>query len=166
MRPGEISAALRDRFDDVLLVRGEVAVLVERDALRDTLVWLRDSPSLMFDFLSSLTATDHPGRSPRFWMSYEMRSLPERHRVRVKVGLPGDDPVVPTVSDLFPTADWQERECYDFFGVVFDGHPNLTRIQLPDDWEGHPLRKDEELGGVPTWFHGARFPPVDKRVIV
>jgi len=137
--------------------------VVERDALGESLAWLRDEPGLRFDFLSSMTATDHPGRTPRFWLSYEMRSMGERHRVRVKVGLPGEDPTAPSVTALFPTADWHERECFDFFGIVFDGHPNLTRILLPDDWEGYPLRKDEELGGVPTWFQGARFPPVDKR---
>jgi NADH-quinone oxidoreductase subunit C len=83
----------------------------------------------------------------------------------VKVGLAADDPHVPSVTALFPTADWHEREVWDLFGLVFDGHPDLVRILLPDDWEGHPLRKDEELGGVETRYHGAFIPPVDERTM-
>jgi NADH-quinone oxidoreductase subunit C len=73
------------------------------------------------------------------------------------------DERLPSVIPLFPTANWHERETFDFYGIVFDGHPDLTRILLPDDWEGFPLRKDEPLGGVPTWFRGARMPPIDER---
>ena len=112
-----------------------------------------------------MTATDHPGKDPRFWVVYELRSVEHAHRLRVKVGLPGDDPHVPSVTPLFPTADWHERETWDLFGIVFDGHPDLDRILLPDDWEGHPLRKDEELGGVGTQYHGAFIPPVDERTM-
>jgi NADH-quinone oxidoreductase subunit C len=72
---------------------------------------------------------------------------------------------VPSVTTLFPTADWHERETWDLFGVVFDGHPDLDRILLPSDWEGHPLRKDEELGGVGTSYKGAFIPPVDERTM-
>jgi NADH-quinone oxidoreductase subunit C len=96
---------------------------------------------------------------------YELRSVEHAHRLRVKVGLSDDDPTVPTVTSLFPTADWHEREVWDLFGIVFDGHPNLERILLPDDWEGHPLRKDEELGGVGTQYKGAFIPPVDERTM-
>jgi NADH-quinone oxidoreductase subunit C len=81
----------------------------------------------------------------------------------VKVGLSADDSTVPSAVALFPTADWLERETYDFYGVVFDGHPDLTRILMPANWEGFPLRKDEPLGGVPTWYHGTTIPPVDQR---
>jgi NADH-quinone oxidoreductase subunit C len=81
----------------------------------------------------------------------------------VKVGLPEEDPRVPSVSDLFPTAVFQEREVFDLFGVSFDGHPDLRRILMPEGWEGHPLRKTEELGGVDTQYKGAFIPPVDKR---
>ena len=89
--------------------------------------------------------------------------MPLRQRLRVKVPLAEADLRVPSITGLFPAANWFEREVWDFFGIVFDGHPDLTRIFMPDDWEGFPLRKDEELGGVNTWFDGAFIPPVDKR---
>ena len=160
MRADELAARVGERFPDVLLARDEVTVVVERDDLVDALVRLRDQPDLSFGFLSSLTATDHPDREPRFWVVYELRSVEHAHRIRVKVGLPADDPHIPSVTALFPTADWHEREVWDLFGVVFDGHPDLVRILLPDDWEGHPLRKDEELGRcrdpVPRRVHPTR----------
>jgi NADH-quinone oxidoreductase subunit C len=96
-------------------------------------------------------------------VSYELYSTAHRHRVRLKVGLSEDDARVPSVTSLYPTADWHERETYDFFGITFEGHPDLSRILLPDDWDGHPLRKTEELGGVNTRFKGAFVPPVDRR---
>jgi NADH-quinone oxidoreductase subunit C len=161
--PAELADRLRLRFADVLLARDEVTVIVGRDDLPTTLATLRDDPDLSFDFLSCVTATDRPDADPRFWVVYELRSMGAHHRMRVKVGAPETDPRVPSVTDLYPTADWQEREVFDFYGVVFDGHPDLTRILLPDDWEGHPLRKDEDLGGVNTRFHGAFIPPVDQR---
>jgi NADH-quinone oxidoreductase subunit C len=151
MKPAELAGRIGDHFPDVLVARGEVTLLVGRDELVDALIRLRDQPDLSFGFLSSVTATDHPGKDPRFWVVYELRSVEHAHRLRVKVGL--------------PTADWHERETWDLFGVVFDGHPDLDRILLPDDWEGHPLRKDEELGGVGTQYHGAFIPPVDERTM-
>jgi len=165
MNAEELAARIREGFSDVLAARGEVIVLVGRDELVDALVRLRDQPDLSFRFLSSLTATDHPGREPRFWVVYELRSVEHAHRLRLKVGLPGDDLHIPSVTPLFPTANWHEREVWDLFGIVFDGHPDLDRILLPDDWEGHPLRKDEELGGVGTRYHGAFIPPVDERTM-
>jgi NADH-quinone oxidoreductase subunit C len=163
LSPEEIAEAVRGRFADVAVARGEVTVIVGREELRESLAWLRDQPELAFGFLSCVSATDWPDTEPRFWVAYQLRSIELHHWIRVKVGLPGTDARIPSVTSMFPTADWQEREQYDFFGIVFEGHPNLTRILLPDDWEGHPLRKDEELGGVDTWYHGASVPPVDKR---
>jgi NADH-quinone oxidoreductase subunit C len=165
MKPDSLADRLRGAFDDVLLARDEVTVVVDRDELVDALVRLRDQPDLSFGFLSSLTATDHPGKDPRFWVAYELRSVEHAHRMRVKVGLPADDPHIASITALFPTADWHEREVWDLFGLVFDGHPDLDRILLPDDWEGHPLRKDEELGGVGTQYHGAFIPTVDERTM-
>ena len=163
MNVAELAERVRARLPDVLVARGEATVLVERDRLIETLGTLRDDEELSLDFLSSVTATDWPGREPRFRVVYELASTERHHRLRVKVGLPEDDPHVPSVTGLFPTANWHERETYDFYGVVFDGHPNLRRILLPEGWEGWPLRKTEELGGVDTRYHGAFIPPVDRR---
>ncbi len=165
MKAPALSGRIGDDFSDVWVARDEVTMAVDRDRLVDALVRLRDEPDLSFGFLSSVTATDHPGKEPRFWIVYELRSVEHAHRLRVKVGLRADDPHVPSVTQLFPTADWHERETWDLFGIVFDGHPDLDRILLPDDWEGHPLRKDEELGGVGTQYHGAFIPPVDERTM-
>ena len=163
MRPVEIAERLRARSHDVLFARDEVIVLVEPEALTDTLASLRDDPDLALDFLSFVTVTHQPGSVPEFWVVYELLSSTLHHRVRVKAGTGGATPRVPSVTGLFPTANWHEREAFDFYGVVFDGHPDLTRILLPEDWEGHPLLKTEELGGVDTRFHGAFIPPVDER---
>jgi NADH-quinone oxidoreductase subunit C len=163
--PEELLDRVRGRFPDALLARGEVTVFVDRSQLLDALVRLRDQPDLSFGFLSSVTATDHPGKDPRAWVVYDLRSVEHAHRIRLKVGLSPDDLHVPSVTPLFPTADWHERETFDLFGILFDGHPELVRILLPDDWEGHPLRKDEELGGVGTRYHGAFIPPVDERTM-
>jgi NADH-quinone oxidoreductase subunit C len=163
MNPEELADAVRSRFPDVLVARDEVVVVVVPEELLGSLAWLRDEPGVEMGFLSSMTATDRPEAEPRFWVAYELRSITRRHRLRVKVGVPGEDPRVPSVTSLFPTANWHERETYDFYGVVFEGHPDLTRMLLPEDWEGFPLRKDEPLGGVPTWYRGATVPPIDER---
>jgi len=161
--PAQIAERVRERCPDTIVAREEVTAVVEREALLETLGWLRDDPDLSFGFLSSLTATDWPGKEPRFWLAYELRSMDHLHRLRVKVGLAEGDATMPTVTPMFPTANWHEREVYDFFGIAFEGHPDLTRILLPDGWDGHPLLKTEELGGVNTRYHGAFIPPVDTR---
>jgi NADH-quinone oxidoreductase subunit C len=158
-----LAERLGKRFDDVLVARGEVTVTLERDRLLDGLIYLRDEPDLRFDFLADVSCTDWPGRDPRIWMAYHLYSHENNTRVRVKAGLPEEDLRVPSATPLFPAADWQEREVYDFFGVRFDGHPHLRRILMPDEWEGHPLLKTEPLGGVPTQYKGAFVPPPDER---
>ena len=163
MTPEELAARLRQRFDEVLLYRGEVTVTVRPDALLATLEVLRGEEDLSFGFLSDLTATDWPSLDPRFWVAYHLQSLEHHHRVRVKVGLPQDAPNVASVTGIYPTANWLEREVFDFFGVVFEGHPDLRRIEMPEDWVGHPLRKSEPLAGVATRYKGAFIPPPDQR---
>jgi NADH-quinone oxidoreductase subunit C len=164
--PAEIAERLRGRFDDVLLAREEVTVVVEPGDVPAALAGLRDDTGLSLDFLSCVTATHHPGAVPAMWVVYELKSVAFHHRVRVKAGLASDDePHLPSVTQMFPTANFQEREVFDFYGIVFDGHPDLTRILMPDGWEGYPLLKTEELGGVNTRFVGAFIPPVDERTI-
>ena len=163
MNAAGVAERVRATYPDVVVARDEASVSLGSEDLLPALEWFRADPALRLDFLSSVTATDWPGRDPRFWLVYELSSNDLRHRLRVKVGLHEDDLHVPSVTGLFPTADWHERETFDFYGVVFDGHPDLRRILLPDDWEGWPLRKTEELGGVDTRYHGAFIPPVDRR---
>ena len=163
MSAAGVAKRVRALYPDVVVARDEASVSLGREDLLSALEAFRADPALLFDFLSSVTATDWPGRDPRFWVVYELSSSELHHRLRVKVGLHEDDLHVPSVTGLFPTADWHERETFDFYGVVFDGHPDLRRILLPDDWEGWPLRKTEELGGVDTRYHGAFIPPVDRR---
>jgi NADH-quinone oxidoreductase subunit C len=157
------SELLRDRFPDLVESRGESTIVVERRELLDRLRDLRNDEQLSFDFLSDVTATDWPDREPRFWVAYHLASSVHRHRLRVKVGLTSDDAVVPSVIELYPAADWFEREVFDLFGIEFSGHPDLRRILMPDDWDGHPLRKDYGIGGVGTQYKGAFIPPVDER---
>ena len=163
MRSEDLAARVRAELPETVLARGEVVAVVPRERLVPTLEGLRADPEFAFDLLSQVTATDWPGRDPRFWLSYDLYSTAHRHRLRIKVGLPEADPRVPSAVGVYPTADWHEREVYDLFGVVFEGHPDLRRILLPEGWDGHPLRKTEEIGGVNTRFHGAFVPPVDRR---
>jgi NADH-quinone oxidoreductase subunit C len=159
----ELAERVRAISPDVVIARDEVTAYAEPEKLLGTLAALRDDAELSFDALSSLNVVDWPDRVPRFWVAYELYSMAHRHRLRVKVGLPAEDPRVVSVTPMFPTANWHEREAWDFFGVVFEGHPDLVRILLPDDWEGFPLRKTEELGGIDTRYQGAFIPPVDRR---
>ena len=166
MSPEQLAERLRARFPDVLVARGEVTVTLDPGELLEALRHLRDEPDLGFASLSDVACTDWPGREPRIWMAYHLSSPMERgRRVRVKVGLPEGDLRVPSATVLWPSANWLEREVYDFFGVEFSGHPDLRRIELPEEWEGYPLRKDEPLGGVNTQYKGAFIPPPDRRGI-
>src|SRR6266508_3449950 len=115
MNSTQLAERLRTRFPEVLDYRGEATVTVERSELLDALEYLRAEDDLGLRFLADVTATDWPGLDPRFWLAYQLLSMEHAHRVRVKVGLPGDDPTVPSVTPLFPTANWLEREVYDFF---------------------------------------------------
>jgi NADH-quinone oxidoreductase subunit C len=127
--------------------RGDHTVVVEREVVRDVLAFCRDAAALQFDMLMDLTAVDYsrfPGREDgaRFEVVYHLYSLAHNHRLRVKVRVDEDDPVVPTAVPLWPIADWFEREVWDMFGVRFDGHPDLRRLLMYESFVGHPLRKD------------------------
>lgn len=125
--------------------RGDLAFRLRPEALRDVAAFLRDEPDLQYIFLVSITGVDYLGREPRFEVVYHLRSLVFAHLVVLKVGAEEEDPRVPSLVPLWPTATFQEREAYDMFGIVFEGHPDLQRILLPEDWDGFAQRKDHPL---------------------
>ena len=127
--------------------RGETTLVVLREHILAVLDFLAKEPSLGFNFLSDITVVDRFPLEPRFEINYQLLSLDRQERVRIKVKLAGKDPVAPSVTPMFPTANWHERESFDLFGIVFEGHPDLKRIVMPDDWQGHPLRKDYPTEG-------------------
>jgi NADH-quinone oxidoreductase subunit C len=132
--------------------RGTLSLYIKREAIVDVARFLRDDPELSYNFLENLCAVDYLGRDPRFEVVYHLLSHKNHHRVALKIGLPENDPTAPTLTPLWATANWQERETYDMFGIRFTGHPGLYRILMPDDWEGYPQRKDVPLGGEEVAF--------------
>ncbi|MEO5832790.1 MAG: NADH-quinone oxidoreductase subunit C [Nakamurella sp.] len=142
----------------------EITFYVSREHLTGVLWALRDEPQLRFELASSISGVDYGAGVPqRLHAVYHLTSMTWRRRIRLEVCVDVTDPHLPSAVEMYPTADWQEREAYDMFGLVFDGHPALTRILMPDDWEGHPQRKDYPLGGIPVEYKGAEIPPPDER---
>ncbi len=155
MDPEQIAKIIEEKFpgqvQGTAAHAGQVGVLLKKDRIRDVCLFLRDDPSIRMDHLADLTAVDYSAfagdAGPRFEVVYNLISTVHRHRIRLKVRLPEEDPRIDTVSSVWHTADWHERETYDLMGIRFDGHPDLRRILLPEDWEGHPLRKEYPLKG-------------------
>ena len=143
--------------------RGELTLYIAREHLIGIATALRDDASLRFELCSSVSGVDYLGSAARLHSVYHLTSMTFRRRLRLEVAVTVDDPHVPSVTALWPTADWQEREAYDMFGIIYDGHPALTRILMPDDWDGFPQRKDYPLGGIPVQYKGATIPPPDER---
>lgn len=127
------------------LDRDELSVYIVRENIRDAVAHLKDRG--LTDFLSDLTCADYHPREPRFEMAYHLLSIARKERVRLKVKLSGADPVIESITPVWPAANFFEREVFDLFGVRFLGHPYLRRIMMPEDWEGHPLRKDYPVEG-------------------
>ena len=145
----ELRTAMPEVIVDVVRFRDETTIHVRREAYREVCRFLRDHPRISLNFLSDTTAVDmlRLRESPRFDVVALLYSLPNRVRLRIKAGC-DDGESVPSLTPLWNGANWLEREIYDMFGIVFEGHPNLRRMLLPDDWdEGHPLRKDYPLRG-------------------
>src|SRR5579859_1398242 len=148
---------------DVVEWRGETTITVRPEAIVAIGQTLRDAPDLRYDYLADVTAVDWPEREPRFDVVYHLLSLPTRAVVRLKVRVGDEDtshPEVPSITPVWPAANWFEREVFDLFGIVFAGHPDLTRILMPPDWIGHPLRKDYPLTGIhlPSPHWGGQIP--------
>ena len=183
----DLERALQQRFSDLAthVAFDELTVYVPAERIVEVLAHCRDDDALAFELLSDLSGVHWPGGdhvvdaqlSTTGWpahrltqdagtieVTYHLASVTHGHRVRLVVALPDVDPHVPSVVSVYPTADAHERETYDMFGVTFDGHPSLTRILMPDDWIGHPQRKDYPLGGVDTPYHGATVEPPDERL--
>ena len=151
-------------IEKIVVDRGEITFFVRRQALAETVRHLRDDPALRFEFCSSISGVHFPHEAGReLHVAYHLLSMTHNRRIRLEVTCPDDDRHLPSVVATYPTADWQERETYDMFGVVFDGHPALTRILMPDDWQGHPQRKDYPLGGIPVEYKGGTVPSPDQR---
>jgi NADH-quinone oxidoreductase subunit C len=154
----------RDSVQQITIDRGEITFYVRRENIVEMCRTLRDDEDLRFELCSSVSGVDYGADVPqRLHVVYHLTSMTYRRRIRLEVALDVDDAHVPSVVEIYPTADWHERETWDMFGVVFDGHPALTRILMPDDWEGHPQRKDYPLGGIPVEYKGAEIPPPDQR---
>jgi NADH-quinone oxidoreductase subunit C len=149
---GEIDVDLSGAVLATSYAKERAVLIVDAERIREVLTWLRDTPGQGYRFLSSLHVADYLPAEPRFGVHYEMLNRERVERIRVKAMLPAESPEIDSVTDLFPTANFQEREAFDFFGVTFHGHPELTRILLPEDYVGWPQRRDFPVGGEPVTF--------------
>ena len=167
----EIELALADRnlpvssvIDKVVVDRDEITFFVLAEHIVDFARMLRDEPGLRFEMCLGVNGVHYPEDKGReLHAVYPFLSITHNRRFRVEVTAPDGNPHIPSIVGIYPSNDWHERETWDFFGIVFDGHPSLTRIEMPDDWAGHPQRKDYPLGGIPVEYKGATIPAPDNR---
>jgi NADH-quinone oxidoreductase subunit C len=145
-------SAFGNAVQDVIESRGETTIVVDADQIVEVCRYFRDTSGLEYNFLSDVTAVDYLPNEPRFAVCYHLYSMVHNRRIRIKVYLPGDEPKIESITGVWLSANFQEREAYDMFGIVFEGHPNLRRILMPEDWEGYPQRKDYPLGYEPVQF--------------
>jgi len=134
-------------IEEVVEYRGDTTIVVPRKVLRSVAEQCRDIEELKFNLLTDATCVDRYPLEPRFELNYQLISIPLKQKLRIRVKLSGNDPVVDSLFPVWKGANWLEREIFDLFGIQFTGHPDLRRILLPDDWEGHPLRKDFPVEG-------------------
>lgn len=140
MEAEKILGRLKENFGAELNVQSPSPYgVVKPEQIRDVILFLKDDPDMRFDYPGCLSGVDD---GKNFWVVYHLYSMAHNHDVTVKVMLPREDPHIASVTDLYPGMNWHERETYDMFGIIFDGHPDLRRILLAEDWEGFPLRKD------------------------
>ncbi|MBF4163894.1 NADH-quinone oxidoreductase subunit C [Nocardioides acrostichi] len=157
-------AGVSQAIGSVVVHRGEITFHVAREHLLTVARVLRDDPALRFEFCSGVSGVHYPDDLGReLHVVLHLTSMTWNRRVRVETSCPDSDPHVPSTVSVYPANDWHERETWDMFGIQFDGHPSLTRILMPDDWPGHPQRKDYPLGGIPVEYKGGTVPPPDQR---
>lgn len=143
---------------------GELTIFVNRQYIKQVCQALRDDQDLRFEMCFGVSGVHYPDdEGAQLHACYHLMSITHQRQLRLEVTCPDEDPHIPSVVDIYPGNNWHERETWDLMGIVFDGHPSLTRTAMPDDWIGHPQRKDYELGGINVEYKGARIPPVDKR---
>ena len=167
----ELSASLPDfgttwdkAVEKVVVNQDELTIHIRPTEIVAFAKALRDEPGLRFELCLGVSGVHYPGHVGReLHAVYHFKSLTHNRRVRIEISVPDVTPRIPSIMSVYPTNDWHERETYDFFGIIFDGHPHLTRILMPDDWQGHPQRKNYPLGGVPVEYKGATIPPPDTR---
>ncbi|CAB4691541.1 MAG: NADH-quinone oxidoreductase subunit C [Actinobacteria bacterium] len=159
-----LGAGAQHAVESVVIHRGEITFHVRREDIVAVMRALRDDPALRFELCSGVSGVHYPDDAGReLHAVYHLLSMTHNRRIRVEVSVPDADPHLPSTVAIYPTNDWHERETYDMFGLIFDGHPALTRILMPDDWPGHPQRKDYPLGGIPVEYKGGTIPPPDQR---
>lgn len=151
-------------IEKVVVDRGELTIFIVRDHIARVAKYLRDDADLRFELCLGTNGVHYPSDEGReLHAIYPLMSITYNRNIRLEVTCPDGDPHIPSIVSVYPANDWQERETWDLIGIIFDGHPSLTRTALPDDWVGHPQRKDYPLGGVPVEYKGATVPPADTR---
>jgi len=159
-----VDAGVSGAVEKIVIDRGEMTFYVMPENLVAFMTECRDEPALRFEMCTSVSGVHFPhDKNRELHIVYALLSITHNRRIRVEVSIPDSDRHLPSLLALYPSVDWHERETWDFFGVIFDGHPALTRIQMPDDWVGHPQRKDYPLGGIPVEYKGATIPAPDHR---
>ena len=149
-------------IEKVMVDRGELTLFVKRDNLFEVAMILRNK--LLFEMCMGVSGVHYPDETDReLHAVYPLLSMTYNRRIRVEVCVSESDPHIPSLVEVWAGNNWNERETFDMFGIIFDGHPGLTRILMPDDWRGHPQRKDYPLGGIPVEYKGATVPPPEER---
>lgn len=155
---------IEEVIEKVVVDRGELTIFIVRDHIARVAKYLRDDADLRFELCLGTNGVHYPSDEGReLHAVYPLMSITYNRNIRLEVTCPDGDPHIPSIVSVYPANDWQERETWDLIGIIFDGHPSLTRTALPDDWVGHPQRKDYPLGGVPVEYKGATVPPADTR---
>lgn len=153
-----------DTIAKVVVDRGELTLHIDRQQVPTLAQVLRDDAQLRFELFSGVSGVHYPtDEGKELHAVYHVASITHNRRLRLETTAPESDPHIPTVTAVYPSADWHERETFDMFGLVFDGHPHLTRVLMPDDWPGHPQRKDYPLGGIPVEYKGTTVEPPEER---
>ncbi|RJS47848.1 NADH-quinone oxidoreductase subunit C [Nocardioides cavernaquae] len=157
-----VADSIHGLIERVVIDRGEITFHIARQNLVAAANILRDEQR--FEFCAGVHGVHYPDDAGReLHAVYSLLSMTHNRRIRVETTTPDADRHLPSLVAIYPTLDWHEREAWDFFGMIFDGHPALTRIEMPDDWPGHPQRKDYPLGGIPVEYKGGTIPPPDQR---